>query len=78
MRQVWRPRSYTWADWLGGEFLDQAPSNVVSFDLFDLWADSVNNWLKEEYEGDDSHPNDYASLMAADSIAAFIADLKAQ
>lgn len=70
-------RARAWADWLKEEFLDAAPSNVTSFDLYDIWADSTNNWLKPEFEGDDSHPNDYASLLAADSIFAFIQQLKA-
>jgi hypothetical protein len=70
-------RAREWANWLAGEFLDEAPSNVTSFNIFDIWADSVNNWLRPEFEGDDSHPNDYASLIMADSIAFFIAELAA-
>jgi len=68
-------RARAWADWLAGGFLDSCPSNVVNFDLFDIWADSVNNWLRKEFEGEDSHPNDYASLVIADSLAAFICRL---
>ncbi|MBN2378921.1 hypothetical protein JXM67_03870 [candidate division WOR-3 bacterium] len=70
-------RARQWADWLADEFLEAAPSNVTSFDLFDIWADPEHNWLKEEYEGNDSHPNAYAYLIMADSIAAFIAELTA-
>lgn len=72
-------RARAWADWLKGEFIDSCLShgaeNVTSFDLFDIWAYPDSNWLRTEYRGEDSHPNAYASLVMADSIAAFIAEL---
>lgn len=73
-------RARVWANWLKGEFLDsckaQGADNVKSFDLFDIWAYPDSNWRKAEYcQTDDPHPNAYASLVMADSMAAFITGL---
>ncbi len=72
-------RARAWANWLKGEFLDechkQGADNVTNFDMFDIWAYPDSNWLKTEFRGEDSHPNAYASLVMADSIAAFVAEL---
>ena len=72
-------RARAWANWLKGEFLDecqkQSANNVTSFDMFTIWAYPDSNWIKDEYRGEDSHPNAYGSLVMADSLAAFIAEL---
>lgn len=73
-------RARAWANWLKTDFIDSCrthgANNVKSFDLFDIWAYPDSNWRRAEYcQSDDPHPNSYASLVMADSIAAFVEEL---
>lgn len=79
-------RARDWAAWLSGDFISNysTQGNVVSFDLFDFWADAEShptnaNALKREYvrSGDD-HPNDAAYSAAADAITAFLTGVMAE
>jgi hypothetical protein len=71
-------RARAFADWLKSDEYLAGHSNVVCFDLFDLWAhpddgSAARNMLRHEYERShvdgDSHPNEAANLAAGPEFA---------
>ena len=59
------------ANWLkSDEYLSDHP-NVVCFDLFDYLA-GEDNFLKDEYETEDSHPNTLANKTVGLAFAQFL------
>jgi hypothetical protein len=66
------------AEWLHSDEFTQGHANIRVFDLFDLLAEPDQsaadaNTLKKAYRvGSDSHPNESASVLAAQELAEFV------